>query len=132
MHVHSLLHTGISGQLYDSIVRCVDCVVRQADGTKRRTTLWIRPIANHANISIRDGFLQPLVLFANIGGQSIGLHVETRIHHFHMSGEFSDIFRGIKESLIGIDFRCNWLRWIEKVLAGCSFVVLRFLGGWES
>src|SRR6266404_8312867 len=77
MHVRSLLHARRAGQLHVAICSRINRVVGTPDGTCRLTSVWIRPLADNADVAIGYCSFQTLVLsFTQIHRQFVRLHTK--------------------------------------------------------
>ncbi len=61
VQVQSLLDFGHACQLDAAIVCSINGMLGASDGVRRRTAVRIWPITHHADVSLRDGFLQSLL-----------------------------------------------------------------------
>ena len=57
VHVGSLLNFRRSAQLDISIGSSVNSMFGTTNGMTRRATIWVGPVTDNANISVRDRFL---------------------------------------------------------------------------
>src|SRR6266403_4902187 len=80
MDVRSLLHARRAGELHVAICGRINRVVGTPDGACRLTGVWIRPLADNADVAIGYGPLQTLILpFAQVHRQLVRLQTKPRI-----------------------------------------------------
>src|SRR5205807_2955886 len=69
--------------------------------------------AHYLYILIGDGFFQSLIFsFCDVNGKFYGLQRKAVIGHFHVTAENTNVFIGIKKSVVGINLSCDrTVRW---------------------